>query len=340
MRRSAGLAASLFLTGFALAGCGHGGVIGSGPLPTPTPTIPMVTNEFAIPTANSGPWTIMSAPNGYLYFTEQTASKIGQVTTGGVMTEIPTPTSAAGPTQIILGPDSHVWFTEAAAGQMGTFSVFNSTDFTEYKIPWAGATPTSIAVGSPTNSMYFIDSSHNAIGRVMTDGTFSGPYAIPTANSGAQDLVTGPDLNIWFTEYNAGKIGHFNVATNTVDTEYALPAGAKPDTIIVGQDGALWFTDDNPAAPALGRITTSGLITEYPLTGAKSAVGLVQDVQNNLDITDSVNSAIGVFNPTTKTFTEYPTKTASADPLWIALGPDRLLYFTENAANKIGQFDY
>ncbi len=71
MRRSAGLAASLFFTALALAGCGHGTVIGSNPLPTASPIVPKVTNEFAVPTAGANPGGITVGSDGFLYFTEQ-----------------------------------------------------------------------------------------------------------------------------------------------------------------------------------------------------------------------------------------------------------------------------
>src|SRR5579872_1327398 len=87
MRRSAGLAASLFLSALSLAGCGHGTVIGSAtPTPAPTPP-PKVTNEFAIPTAGSQPGGITLGTDGYLYFAEQTSGKLGRVSTGGTFTE-------------------------------------------------------------------------------------------------------------------------------------------------------------------------------------------------------------------------------------------------------------
>ena len=38
-----------------LSACSKGGVIGSGPLPTPQPVVPHVTAEFTVPTPNSAP---------------------------------------------------------------------------------------------------------------------------------------------------------------------------------------------------------------------------------------------------------------------------------------------
>jgi virginiamycin B lyase len=342
MRPSAGLAASLFLTALALSGCGHGTVIGSGPSPTPTPIAPHVLNEYTIPTANSSPWTITTGVDGYLYFTENGASKIGRMSTGGAFLDIATPTANAGPMDIILGPGNQIWFTEQI-GKLGTFTSFSSTAFTEHTIPWAGAQPVALTMGPGFNTLYFSDAANNAIGEYnVSAGIFSGPFAIPTAGSNPQYLVRGPDNNIWFCEYNSGKIGHFNVSTNTVDAEYTIPwPGAKPEDILVGQDNALWFTDDNPAAPSLGRLNASTLqFTQYPLNAAKSALGIVSDEHFNLQVADGANNSIGIFDINSKSFAEYTMTTASSYPWFGTLGPDGLTYWVEHDANKIAQFIY
>lgn len=47
----------------------------------------------------------------------------------------------------------------------------------------------------------------NNIGRITTAGTIT-QYAVPTPDSGTQ----GPDGAIWFTEYEASKIGRIDAA--------------------------------------------------------------------------------------------------------------------------------
>src|SRR5713226_10130556 len=67
-------------------------------------------------------------------------------------------------------------------------------------------------------------------------------YAIPTAGSAPQGIVTGPDSALWFTESDAGKIGR--VTTGGAITEYTVPTGCPCTALIAaGPDGALWFTD-------------------------------------------------------------------------------------------------
>ncbi len=341
MRGSVGLGAVSIFCALTLAACGNGKVIGSGPLPTPAPVTPNVSFEYKVTTASSSPFAIVTGRDGFLYFSEQAASQIGQLTTGGVIKEIKTKTAAAGPAGILVSVgDGNIWFTESLNHSISTITSFTTGATNEYAVAWANSKPQFLTNGVVQNTMYFTDPGANAIGEITTSGTITGPFAIPTANANPQGITQGPDNNIWFCENNAAKIGHLNVATNTVDHEYALAAGANPYNIIVGPDGALWFTENNPAAPKLGRLTTTGVLNEYPLTGAKSALGLILDVFNNIDLVDSANNAIGQFNVNSLTYTEYPIKTATSGATWITLGPDQKLYFTETTANQIGQFSY
>jgi len=50
-------------------------------------TAGVLTNEYTIPTPNSGPEFITTGPDGALWFTEVDANQIGRITTAGVITE-------------------------------------------------------------------------------------------------------------------------------------------------------------------------------------------------------------------------------------------------------------
>src|SRR5437879_13882978 len=61
---------------------------------------------------------------------------------------------------------------------------------------------------------------------------------VPTRNSGPLGIVTGPDGNVWFTEFLKNKIGKLD--TNNHITEYKVPTlRSHPNHIIVGGDGNL-----------------------------------------------------------------------------------------------------
>jgi len=342
MRRSAGLAASVFLSALSLAGCGHGGVIGSGPLPTPTPVVPSVINEYTVPTANAQPAGIVMGRDQFLYFAEQNAGNIGQLSTGGSFKEF----SIAGnggttgnvAVDVASGPNTNIWFTERGpAPGIGSMELAGNA-ITEYPIP--GSNPYAIISGPVLNSLVFTDPGNNAVGQISTGGVYT-ETPIPTANANPMGLaVLAGDVNhVYFTEHDASKIGIYNVQTNTVTEIPTLTPNAGPTAIVQGADGALWFTENNVAK--LGRITSSGSISEYALTPATSATALVLGVDNNLYFADPAqNKFASISGLTAGSVTEFTIPTASANPNWMTLGPGNLIYMTETSANKIAQINY
>lgn len=337
MRRSVGLGAICALSALALAGCGNGKVIGSGPLPTPTPGTPNVSFEYKVPTASSSPTGIVLGSDGFLYFTEAASSKIGQLTTGGVFKEFATKTANASPSDIILGADGNIWYTEPGAHSIATMA-YSTNTMTEYSLG-TGSKPEFIANGPSRGTMFFTDDGNNAVGEIKTDGTPTGPIPLLTANAKPMGIAVGADQNMWFCENAVSKIGVLNTVSLTV-SEIPLPAGANPVTIIQGPDKAVWFTENYASGPKLGHLTTNGVFTEYPLPGAKSATGLYLALDGNMYIADPGNNAIGQFNINSLDYKEFPVKTPNATPYLFTTGPDSRLYFTEQTANQIGQFSF
>lgn len=341
MRPSAGLAASLFLTALALGGCGHGTVIGSGPLPTATPIVPSVTNEFAVTTANSQPGSIATGRDTYLYFTEQAAGNIGQITTGGSLVEVSI--SAKGGTTgnnaigITSGPDFNLWFTEQGAAPGVAQMLLGSHTVKEFPIP--GSSPTFITSGPLQNTLVFSDPGQNKMGQITTTGTVT-EWSIPTANANPLGLAVGPDQKVYFAENSASKIGVLDPSTGTITEIPTLTPNAGPTMVTLGNDGALWITENNVAK--LARLTTSGVMTEYSLAPATSATALQWGVDNNIYFADPAQNKIGQFVPTatSNAVTEYAIPTANAFPGQFTLGPDYRIYFTEVKGNKIGQLNY
>ena len=88
-------------------------------------------------------------------------------------------------------------------------------------------------------------------------------FRTPTASSYPRRITAGPDGNLWFTEYNANKIGMINPATHAT-AEFTVPTtGLGLGGIVAGPDGNLWFAegdvkkrdrDDQPGDPRHRRV--------------------------------------------------------------------------------------
>lgn len=85
------------------------------------------------PTSSSFPAGIAAGPDGALWFSEQSASKVARITTGGA-TEFLLP-HGGDPSGITAGPDGALWFTEFGSSRIGRIAP---------SLPPLTATPTPI----------------------------------------------------------------------------------------------------------------------------------------------------------------------------------------------------
>ncbi len=159
-------------------------------------------------------------------------------------------------------------------------------------------------------------------------------YALPKESYSIYPyaITPGPDGNLWYTDFNSGKIGKITTS-GTITAEYPLPKDSGPLGITQGPDGNLWFADY--ATSKIGKITTSGTITEYELPKGSGPLGITQVPGEGLWFTDAESNKIGKIT-TSGSITEYELPKGS-EPRDITLGSDGNLWFTENGTAKIGK---
>jgi virginiamycin B lyase len=323
----------------ALASCGKTTPITSGTATPSPPFVPLVSAEYAIPTASSSAQNIVSS-SGALFFTEQGADQIGELSLSATISEFPVPTPNAQPLSITYAIDGNLWFTEYGAAKIGKVSP-SGVSFLECVLPSQGATtPKPWGIASANDgTLWVTDPGSNGVWNVTT-GCVATFYPILTANAGPQAIVAGPNGAMWFVEANVDKIGEI-APGQTNPSEFAVTAGAGLGTIVSGSDNAVYFTETT--SDKLGRMLASGaLASETTLTGMKAPYGLVLGADGNFYIGDKTSSLIAQFNTVTDAVTTYPTKTANAGVTGLTLGPgtDHEVYFVETTANNIGQFRY
>jgi len=287
-----------------------------------------VITEFPVISSGTDLGGIVAGPDGNLWFTEFTASKIGRITTEGVVTEFPLPT-ASNPQLIAAGADGNLWFPEATGDKIGRITTAGV--ITEFPVLTTNAGLTGIAAG-PDGNLWFIEGGANKVGRITTAGVVT-EFPVPTAGVPLH-IAAGPDGNLWFTEYTANKIGR--ITTTGVITEFPiLTAGGEPQRIAAGPDGNLWFTETH--ANKIGRITTSGVVTEFPIpTAGTDAIGIAAGADGNLWFTKYSTNQVSRIT-TAGVVTEFTVPTAASIPTTITPGPDGSLWFCEGDTDKIGR---
>jgi virginiamycin B lyase len=201
--------------------------------------------EYDLP-LGSGPDGITSGPDGALWFTLNGTSKIGRITTGGVLTDPPYDLKAGGfrPGDITAGPDGRLWFTMSEAHKIGAITTGGVPD--DYQLA-LGSDPSGIAASGAT--LWFTQHGRDSIGRIPTFGLPITEFG-PTGR-GPSGITFGQDGALWFTETEGNKVGR--MTTTGRITEFTIPTpGSEPGEIVAGPDGALWFTEF--AGNKIGRI--------------------------------------------------------------------------------------
>jgi len=268
--------------------------------------------EFNVPTQDANPTGITVGPDGNLWFTEEMGDKIGMINpTSHAISEFALPTPNALPARITAGPDGNLWFTETGAKQIGMINP--ATDaISEFSVPVA----TFAITAGPDGNLWFTDA--GGVSTVNSDpgggplflffpdrgnviGMFNPvthavtEFAVPTQEPQFGAITTGPDGNLWFTEWNGNKIGSINPTTHDI-VETDLPTALSgPMGITTGPDGNLWFTEQG--AGQIGTINpVTRSITDTDVSGF-GVRGITTGPDGNLWFTEAWADEIGVLAP-------------------------------------------
>jgi len=305
--------------------------------------------------------------------------------TATIILERPLPTSYPGaraPFGIAVARNSSfVVFAEKHAGKIGFMGTgqcrlngpFNVT-FSEFILPGAdGPTgePRDVALGNQTLSgpgnttnqreayVYFTEFVRNRIGRLNLNTGGMVEINVPTPNSGPWNLAIDPyNGSIWFTEYQANKIGRlFYVPspgiTNWRFIEYSLPTpNSYPIDIAVDPNywhtsTTLWGTIDlqtyiwftMSGSDKIGRLNAqTGEIVEYSTRG--TPWGITVTPQSFVWFTQKLGDRIAKLHPWSGVITEIslPVHSPGNEPLYIANDTDNNLWFTESVNNIVAKY--
>jgi streptogramin lyase/putative cell wall-binding protein len=134
-------------------------------------------------------------------------------------------------------------------------------------------------------------------------------------------IVAGPDGNLWFTGVNG--VGRLTPSTGAI-TKFSsgLPPFDVTSGLTVGPDKNLWFSLVN--GPGIGRITTAGVITMFTVGISAQVYAITSGADGNLWFTEQ-GPNIGRITPG-GVVTEFPAPLASG-ALDIVAGPDGNVWY-------------
>jgi virginiamycin B lyase len=276
------------------------------------------------------PKGICTGPDGNLWINDAPTTSTGaalQVNTAGVTLNtyaLPGYGSTFGAysaAAIIVGPDGNLWASDNNSGNV--WQITTGGAVTTYAIP--NATNLSAFAISPDNNLFVIggNSDFNQI-QIIKINTSGIPLSRFSYFSGAgNDIVNGPDGNIWFCGYNFIA----NITITGVPTIYYQNTGSFFQGMCVGPDGNLWLAD---TSGFVWKCTTSGVTTRYSLGVSVDAFDICLGPDGNLWLCGIDGSLQGfVWQVTTGgTVTPYIISPSSFFASIIS-GPDGNLWVTD-----------
>ena len=242
------------------------------------------------------------------------------------------------PAGIAAGPDGNLWFCENFANQIG--KITPSGAVTEYPIPnplahrRPGVHHRRVRTGRSGSRSATVGTA-GFIGRVTTDGQIT-TFSPPSLTAGPQQIVSGPDGNLWFSLPFSGRIGRITTA-GKVD-EFLLPTPSMfALALAASPDGGVWVAEQEPDSDILARFAPDGTATEIALPGIAAEIfGLVVGPDGNLWFTENDTGLIGRATPA-GVVSEFETSSPISAPWLIAAGPDGGLWFSEYGVDVIGR---
>ena len=269
----------------------------------------------------SSPGAMASGSDGNVWFIN--GAGIAKIDSAGQVTTYTAGLNpGATPYDLTSGPNGDVWFTDNGAKAVGFVTPGGAIH--EFSAP-AGDVPLQIVAGSDGNIWFYsVDGATHSIVKMTPGGTFTGYPFMSSLSEIADNMVLGPDGDIWFSDMGTTSIG--KIAPNGTITEYPLGMGAIPTNITVGPDGNLWFSDNSGA---IGRITTGGSVHEFTSGLQTGAVpdAIAPGPDGNVWFTDQYGNqrAIGRVTPSGQ-ITEFTAGLNDDLPLDITAGADGNLW--------------
>jgi streptogramin lyase len=271
------------------------------------------------------PTDITGGSDGNVWFTDNNASVVGRITPSGTYTfyGMGNGLQTNGiPDAITLGPDNQIWFTDAFGSSprmVGTVtpSAPLASQIKEYALTKPGA-EVGITVGADGN--VWVEQSNDgvppdtgSIARITPSGVVTEftNGLLPNANIDTDQIISGPDGNVWFSDRGAKAIGKVSLelpATATTGAASAITSNSATVAGTVEPFGApTAVTFRYGTTPALGSTASAGTLA--PSTDTSPVTASLTWLPGNTTIYYEVvaDNGSGAATGTVKTFTTLPT---------------------------------
>lgn len=271
-----------------------------------------ITNEYALPSGNSGPWGIANGPTGSsrVYFTSSGNGAVGLLTMAGSFSVTATSNSGSSPRGILTN-QGNVWFT-----MFGLSSIGNLVTDTQIASSSIGQQASYMALG-PSNTMW-LTTAANQVMQLSDRGAVVGTYSLSASNAQPAGLALGSDQNMWIALPGASSIAR--VSTGTAPTNTAAPAVSPTSGIVAGttltSTNGTWNVVPSSYSYQWQRCSSTNTATCVNIAGATSATYTVSAADSGQYVRSGVSgiTSSGTSTPAYSAVVAGPSSSPAPNP--------------------------
>lgn len=297
----------------------------------------VVIREWDVPTPNSRPHDPAAAPDGSLWYTGQTANKLGRLDpSSGQIREYSLPIPNSGPHGLVADRAGFIWYTANSAGYIGKLNP-STGEVTPYMMPDARATDPHTPVFDQRWILWFTVQGGNFLGKLDTQTGTVTLRQSPTAGSRPYGIIVNSQGIPFFCENGTNKIGRIDPGTFEI-TEYILPQGARPRRLTAAPDDVIYYSDDrgylgqlDPKTGQSQQWLSPGGANAAPYGIAATADGIVWYSESGIQPNTLVR-----FDPRTASFERWTIPSGGGVVRHIVASAAGDLYLACSGVNKVG----
>ena len=221
---------------------------------------------FPTTTRGCGLHGIAAAPDGEIWFTEESAGRIGRISTRRPyrVEEFPLTPSTGKPGPIAVAPDGTVWVVELRGDRL--IGLDPRDPQSPRAIPLLTTFTQPRALVARSDGTLFLAQT----GKGLLAGVETPPpgrireFRLPVLSSCPGALTPTPDGKVWFALETIDQIGWLDPkGTPAIEVRSLRTTSNGLPGAVIGPDADIWFTFG--ASNRLARVTPGFVVTEFPL---------------------------------------------------------------------------
>ncbi len=296
-----------------------------------TPAARVALQEYPVP-AGSHPHDVAPAPDGGVWYTAQSAGKLGRLDpTSGAIDEMALGTGSA-PHGVIVGPDGAPWITDGGLNAIVRVDP-TTREVRRFPLPaGSGGANLNTATFDHQGRLWFTGQ-NDVYGRVDPATGQVDVFDAPRG-PGPYGITTAPDGSIYFASLAGSYVGRLDLATGSATVLEPPTAGQGARRVWSDRAGRIWVSEWN--AGQLARYDpASGTWREWRLPGAQPRPYAVYvDDQDLVWLSDFGANALVRFDPTQERFDVFPLPTSAAEVRQLNGRPGEV-WGAESGADKL-----